>query len=67
MAGFLFIVFVDAAVIFAVVVDGNVVAVVVVIGVIVVAAGIVVFCTLLKFNFVKSNGSTKQNKFCGLL
>ena len=62
MARFVFIVFVDAAVIFAVVVD-DVVAVVLAIGVVVVAAAIVVFCTLLKFNFVKSNGSTKQNEF----
>ena len=63
MARFVFIVFVDAAVIFAVVFDDNVVAVVLAIGVVVVAAAIVVFCTLLKFNFVKSNGSTKQNEF----
>ena len=63
MARFVFIVFVDAAVIFAVVVDDNVVAVVLAISVVVVAAAIVVFCTLLKFNFVKSNGSTKQNEF----
>ena len=63
MARFVFIVFVDAAVIFTVVGDDNGVAVVLAIGVVVVAAAIVVFCTLLKFNFVKSNGSTKQNEF----